>query len=208
MIDKDYFNQVRYVNSFGADVSLSSNGTLMDEKRCREAIESGIKAIGISLDASTEETFSIVRPPGKFHEVIDNIKRLTRMKKEMGSATPVLNLSFGIMRQNLNDLPAFPDLAKELGCEELVIHPVIYQSKAAKDNLSVDREALLEAVEIARKKAEEHGASFSFWDLDPMIYLHALEYAKENESPGAIPETNKKKVGNHPIFVSFYGATP
>ncbi len=178
MIDKDYFEKVRYVASFGSDVNLSSNGTLLDERRCRETIESGIKSIGISLDASTEETFKEVRPPGGLPDIIENVKRLCRMKKEMGAARPLVKLSFGIMRQNLHEVPLFPDVAAECGVDEIVMHPVIYMSQQAKESMEVPRKEIEEQVEIARQKAEEHGIPFSWWYLDPMTYLMSLDYER------------------------------
>ena len=117
MIDRKYFEKVRLVTSFGAEVALSSNGTLLDEKRCRETLDSGIQAIGISLDASTPETFSVVRPPGGFEQIVENLKRLVRMRNERGSNRPRILISFGIMQQNLQDVVRFSDLGREIGVD-------------------------------------------------------------------------------------------
>jgi len=180
MIDRGYFEKVRLVTSHGAVVSLSSNGTLLDERRCRETIDSGIQAIGISLDAACEETFSVVRPPGGFDKIVENIKRLVRMKKEMGVNHPQLMLSFGIMHQNVNDVPAFVDIAADIECDELVMHPIIYMSSQAKRDYAPNREIMLEKVEQAKQKANELGIPFHFWDLDPMTYLNSLEYVRRS----------------------------
>ncbi len=181
MIDKNYFEKVRYVTSFGGNVGLSSNGTLLDEKRCHEVVVSGIKGIGISLDASTEEVFRIVRPPGGLPKIVENIKRLQRIKKEYHSYTPIIKLSFGIMRQNLHDLPSFPDLAEELDCGEIIVHPIVFMSEQMKHNMAVDREEMLKVVEETREKTEKKGMVFSYWDLDPMTFLKSLDYAKKKE---------------------------
>lgn len=180
MIDKRYFEKVRYVNSFGGEVSLSSNGTLLDEQRCREVIESGIAAIGISVDATCEETFRIVRPPGGFDPIAENIKRLTTMKKEMGADKPLVKVSFGIMKQNLQDVPNFPAFVKEVGGDEIVMHPTIYQSYQAVEDLGLDRNEMLAAVEEARKNAEALGVVFHFWDLNSMTFLNSVDYYRDN----------------------------
>ncbi|RJP23642.1 MAG: radical SAM/SPASM domain-containing protein [Candidatus Omnitrophota bacterium] len=178
MIDNRYFEKVRYVASFGGNVGLSSNGTLLDEKRCREVVLSGIKGIGISLDASSEEVFRIVRPPGGLPKIIENIKRLESIKKEYNSVTPIVKLSFGIMRQNLHDLPFFPDVAEELHCNEIIVHPIVYMSEKMKRDSEVDRDQLTQVVEETREKTEAKGIIFSYWDLDPMTFLKSLDYAK------------------------------
>lgn len=178
MIDRHYFETVRYVTSHGGNVSLSSNGTLLDDDRCREAVLSGIKSIGISLDASTAGTFNEVRPPGGFDKIIENIQRLTRIKHKLGSPHPRLLLSFGVMPQNIHDLPAFPELAKRVGCQEIIVHPIIYMSKEKKEKFELKRDTLLKAIEEARQRADVLCIPFTFWDLDPMSYLKSLDYAR------------------------------
>ncbi len=202
MIDKHYFETVRYVTSHGGRVSLSSNGTLLDETRCRETIESGIKSIGISLDAATTETFDIVRPPGGFEKIVENIERLTRMKNKMFSPRPHLMLSFGVMPHNLNDLPNFPALAAKVGAQEIIAHPVIYMSEAKKRELELNRETLFAAVEEARQRAKDFNIPFTFWDLDPMSYLKSLEYVRsQKEAEPAHLHLSKKKPSHFCFFL-------
>lgn len=181
MIDRNYFEKVRYVTSFGAHVSLSTNGTLMDERRCRELIESGIKSVGISLDAARPETFAKVRPPGGLPKIIENIQRLTRMKKEMGSTLPMLRLSYGLMPDNLQELPEFCDLAVEVGCEEIIVHPIIYMSYEKMNELYLTPQQIQEPLEKARTRARELGIPLYFWDLDTLTFLKSLNYVKEQE---------------------------
>lgn len=197
MIDRGYFEKVRYVNSFGGEVSLSSNGTLLDEKRCREVIESGIAAIGISVDAACEETFRVVRPPGGFDAIAANIRRLTRMKKELSATKPLVKISFGVMKQNLQDVARFPEFVAEVGGDEIVMHPTIYQSRHAIEQLGIPRERLLEAIAEARASAEPLGIPFHFWDLDSMTFLKSVEYDRrhlqEKQSAPAHQSNGKPK---------------
>ena len=88
-------------------------------------------------------------------------------------------LSFGIMRQNIQDVAGFPDLALELGAEQIVIHPVTYQSQKQKEELSVAWQDLLHAVDQAKQKAEALGLTCYFWDIDPDCYLKSLQYVRD-----------------------------
>lgn len=195
MIDRGYFEKVRFVNSFGAEVSLSSNGTLLDDVRCREVVQSGIKAIGISLDAACEDTFKVVRPPGGFDAIVENVKRLTKTKQEMNSPTPELHLSFGVMKQNIHDVEKFPDLAKELGAQVLVVHTIIHQSRYAERELGVTRDEVKEAADKARERAQELNLNFVYWDLDSSTFLKSVDFYKENpaELQSKLDGTSSKK---------------
>jgi len=204
MIDKRYFDKVRYVTSFGADVSLSSNGTLMDERRCREVIESGIKSIGISLDAAREATFAVVRPPGGLPAIVENIKRLSRMKKERGTTRPLIRLSFGIMPQNVDDLPLFPGLAAEAGGEEIIVHSVIFMSDAKRKELTADPQTVRRAVAAARGRARELGIAFCEWDLDPLTYLKSLRYVRgEDDASSTSPAASSALKSRQGYFCFF-----
>ena len=203
MIDRRYFDKVRYITSFGADVSLSSNGTLLDENRCRELIASGVKAIGISLDAATEQTYALVRPPGGFPTVIQNIKRLSRMKKELGANLPQLRLSMGIMPPNLQEITQFVDLAAELECTEIIVHPVIYMSREKREELHIPPDIIAPRVEQARHRAKELGVNFYYWDLDSMTYLKSLRYAKQQQDGRKDSETKPGTQTRKPHFCNF-----
>ncbi|MBZ0257031.1 radical SAM protein [bacterium] len=202
MIDRGYFEKVRFVNSFGAEVSLSSNGTLLDEQRCREVIQSGIKAIGISLDAACEDTFKVVRPPGGFDAIVENVKLLSKFKKEMNSSTPELHLSCGVMKQNIHDVEKFPDIAKELDAQVVVVHTIIHQSRYAERELGVTREEVKAVADKARKRAEELNLNFVYWDLDSSTFLKSVDFYKEN--PVELqPKTNGKKKGKPKAYCHF-----
>ncbi len=205
MIDRNYFEKVRYVTSFGGNVGLSSNGTLLDEKRCREVVVSGVKGIGISLDASTENVFKIVRPPGGLPKIVENIKRLQRVKQELNSMTPVVKLSYGVMRQNLQDLPSFPELAADVGCKEIIVHPIIFMSENMKNTMSADQKEMLEVVDETRKNAESLGIICHYWNLDPMTFLKSVKYANETNNQASDfpnhPEKNSKKPSHFCYFL-------
>lgn len=202
MIDRGYFDKVRFVTSFGADVSLSSNGTLLDDARCKDLIESGVKAIGISLDASCEDTFKQVRPPGGFDAIVENVKRLSRMKKEMNSPTPELHLSFGVMKQNVHDVERFPDLARELDAQVLVVHTVIYQSRYAERTIGIERSEVKAAADKAKARADELGIRFVYWDLDSDTFLKSVDFYKEN--PVELnPKEPKEKSGKPKAYCHF-----
>jgi MoaA/NifB/PqqE/SkfB family radical SAM enzyme len=175
----------------------------MDERRSREIIESGIKSIGISLDAAREETFAKVRPPGGLKKIVENIKQLTRMKKEMGSPLPFLRLSFGVMPQNLDEIHEFPDLAADAGCDEIIVHPIIYMSRKKKEELFLAPATLREPVERARRRAEELGVKFYFWNLDTMTFLKALDYVKQEKEGQPIKGICAVETHQKPHFCFF-----
>jgi MoaA/NifB/PqqE/SkfB family radical SAM enzyme len=175
-IDNQYFDEVALIRSLGAEVTLSTNGVLLDEKRRRQVMESGIRGLGISLDATTPETYAVVRPPGGFDTVVENLRALSRLRQERGTSRPLIVVSFAMMRQNLDDVPAFPQLVKSVGADEAVIHTSIYMSPAMKTRIEPDADRLRERVQETLANAKRLGVKIFHWNLDPMSYLRSLEY--------------------------------
>jgi hypothetical protein len=81
-----------------------------------------------------------------------------------------------MMRQNLDEVPAFPELVKSIGADEAVIHSSIYMSQAMKARIEPDPDTLRERVNQALEYAGRLGVKIVHWDLDPMTYLRSLEY--------------------------------
>jgi hypothetical protein len=108
-LDKQLVEKVRYAKAQGiAEVGMISNGSLIDEEVARGMIDAGLDAINISVDASGKETFESTRVNLKYDDVIENIRRLVRLRDERGRTRPKLILSF-VRQGNSADEQAFID---------------------------------------------------------------------------------------------------
>jgi hypothetical protein len=101
-VDRRLTEKIAYAKQKGiAEVGVISNGSLIDEGVARGAVEAGLDAINISVDASGREVFERTRVGLKYDAVIANIERLVRIRAELGRTHPKLILSF--VRQNNGD---------------------------------------------------------------------------------------------------------
>src|SRR5207342_2131624 len=108
-LDRGLVEKVRYAKERGiAEVGMISNGSLVTEAIARGMIEAGLDAINISVDASGKETFERTRVHLEYDTVIDNIRTLARLRREMGRTRPKLILSF-VRQGNTADEQAFID---------------------------------------------------------------------------------------------------
>lgn len=75
-----------------------------------------IRWITVSLDAANAETFQRIRVGGKWEEVLANVRRLIAYQQE-GPSTFDIYLSFTVMSVNFREIPAFLNLAENLGVD-------------------------------------------------------------------------------------------
>jgi len=104
----------------GVFVTLTTNGTIMNERRTRRLLDSGVHMIDISIDAHKEETYSKIRVNGDLTVTRDNVLRLIRWIKETGAPTKVV-VSFIEQPQNQGEAQPFEAFWKENGADFVVV---------------------------------------------------------------------------------------
>lgn len=110
------FPMIRYAKEKGlTDVVLNSNANLLDEDAAKGLIKSGLDAIYVGIDAFTEETYAKVRVGGNYHKVVNNVRNLIRLKKEIGAEKPLVYVQFVEMPVNSIEVNNFIEFWKKEG---------------------------------------------------------------------------------------------
>lgn len=69
------------VQNSGTFVTLTTNGTLLNEKRVRKLLNSGLHMIDVSIDAFSPETYEAIRK-GNYQTVFTNVQNLVNWARE------------------------------------------------------------------------------------------------------------------------------
>jgi MoaA/NifB/PqqE/SkfB family radical SAM enzyme len=96
---------------------LQTNGTLLKPEISKKLIEMGWSKVNVSLDGPTKEINDLVRSEGSFDRSIENMRRLTEIKREMKSENPRLSFYTVITSANYDKIDQMVELAKSLGCD-------------------------------------------------------------------------------------------
>ena len=109
------FDKVIAMTSPATTIAFATNATLLNPKRAERLLSKGAAKFVVSMDAATAATYRIMRPSGDFDTVVRNIKYYTDRARalKLDQATVYLNMT--ICETNLEEVPAFVDLANELG---------------------------------------------------------------------------------------------
>ncbi len=121
MMHPRFFDMIRYASDRGITVTTNSNLTLLNKKRTRQLLDSGLKTIYFSIDGATPETYERIRKRAHFDRVVRNVERLIEMRAQAGSMTPTLQVVMVIMRQNLHELPELVEMASGWSAERLFV---------------------------------------------------------------------------------------
>lgn len=106
-------------------LSIFTNGLALTARRCRKIVESGIfSMVNFSVDAATPETYRRLRGED-MHRLIAKIEMLGSMMKECRAQRPALSLSFVAMADNIEELPAFVEMAARLDARRVYVEDLI-----------------------------------------------------------------------------------
>ena len=108
------------VNNSGTYVTLTTNGTIMNEKRTRRLLEAGVHMIDISIDAFSEPTYAKVRVGGDLRVTRENVLRLLDWSRQTANGTKVV-VSFVEQPQNTHEAGAFKAFWEDHGADYVII---------------------------------------------------------------------------------------
>jgi MoaA/NifB/PqqE/SkfB family radical SAM enzyme len=108
------------VRRSGVFVTLTTNGTIMNEKRTTRLLEAGVHMIDISIDAYRPETYAAIRRNGNLNTTRANVLRLIQWAREAGHATKVV-VSYIEQPENAAETADFEAFWNDAGAHAVVI---------------------------------------------------------------------------------------
>jgi len=115
---------ISLANSRNVVTTISTNLSLpLTDDRIRRLIQSGLGEMIVSLDGASQETYQQYRRQGKFDLVFDNMRRIVRMKRELGSTSPLISWQFLVFGFNEHEIEKARTMADEIGVDRILVRP-------------------------------------------------------------------------------------
>lgn len=105
----------RIKQELGVKVELITNGTTLTERKTRELIDAGLDLLWVSLDGATPESYADVRMGAELPVILENLRRLFKMRKGGHFPQPEIGVAFVAMKRNINDLPKIIKMGHTFG---------------------------------------------------------------------------------------------
>jgi MoaA/NifB/PqqE/SkfB family radical SAM enzyme len=96
-------------------------------------IDAGIDFVGFSFAGSTAKTHEAIRINSDFQELVHAVDAFNELKKKRGLPGLRTHIVYLMLKDNLNDIPALPRLARDIGIKEIVLTNVIHVTNAWQD---------------------------------------------------------------------------
>ena len=163
LLNPEIFDIVAYLKTRAAVVLFNSDAIGLTRARAARLVESGLDEYRVSIDAATASTFRTLRGVDCFERVTTNVARLVTLQREVGRTTPRVSLWFTASRANVEELPAFVQLAVDLAVPEVYVQRLVFNglglatdANALHGRLRAREQALLAEAEAL---ASRHGVT-------------------------------------------------
>ena len=125
MVHPRFFDMVAYACSRGAELKVETNGHYLTRENCDRLAALGVKAVQVSLDGASRETFNRMRVLGEYNRAVDGVRNLR-------AADVPIEINYSPTRFNVHEIGEAVDLAFELGATSFYTGRTMYTGNAVK----------------------------------------------------------------------------
>ncbi|MGO9013561.1 MAG: radical SAM/SPASM domain-containing protein [Dissulfurispiraceae bacterium] len=134
LLKKDLPDYISFAKKAGViDLTLHTNGLLLDDEWSKRLIQSGLTRLMVSIDAFSQETYYKVRGSRKYTAVLKNILNFLKLRKEMNAVLPILRVSFVFQPVNKHEVDDFREYWEQYA-DYILIQPLIDMTSLVHDD--------------------------------------------------------------------------
>jgi radical SAM protein with 4Fe4S-binding SPASM domain len=139
-INKNFLEFVAYAKSKGVMTQTSTNGHFIKTDAQAEAlVRSGLDVLIFSLDGTNAESYAKYRVGGNFNLVLEALERIARVKRDLGSRTPMVELQFLVFKHNQDEIEKIIGISKRFDLDRLSFKTAqVYSKEQAETFLPED----------------------------------------------------------------------
>ncbi|MCP4692996.1 MAG: radical SAM protein [Desulfobacterales bacterium] len=158
-------------------ISISTNGTLIDEKWAERIVRTPFLSVTVSIDGATPETYAKLRRGADLRRVLQNVQRIQDWKSRLGSSLPHLDFFYLLMRSNFREIPRFLTITKDLGIKKITFQTILVDERnltrepTLNEEVISDHEEVRELYDIIGKVVVEERKNFEMISISGLRTL-------------------------------------
>jgi MoaA/NifB/PqqE/SkfB family radical SAM enzyme len=119
MVHPDLDRMCRIAADAGLQVHISSNFSFgLKDERIRSIVTSGLSHLTVCIDGLTQDKYQRTRVGGNIGRVVNNLRRVSEVRKELGQKYPLIEVQYIMFQHNLDEVEKAKALCDELGVEQ------------------------------------------------------------------------------------------
>ena len=131
-------HMARAIKELGLELTINTNGTLLNHDLAEELIHIGLDKIIVSLDSGHPRLFADIRAGADLDVVLNNLRELNEIKRQRRSKHPAIGIEFVAMRRNIHEMADLPQLASALGASFIMVTNLLPHTEDMKEEILYD----------------------------------------------------------------------
>ncbi len=167
MVHPHFFEMAEHFCAGSGQLKVETNGHYLTPDNCKRLRDAGVKAVQVSIDGGSKETFNRMRVHGQFDVVTDGTRNLR-------DAGVPIEVNFSPTHFNVHEIEGAIDLAHELGAYSFYTGRTMYTGNAVKTwrKIAPSEEQYAEFFAKLKAKADEYKGRMR-------VYFHEMGLLEE-----------------------------
>ena len=118
-------DMIRLARESGLRTEMTSNATLLAPAMAERLIDAGLDQLTVSIDGTSNESHSAIRPGTSLEKIIKNVKAFHRLGEKKRSSPPTIGIEFVATKSNIHELPALQKIAEDIEASYIIVSNVL-----------------------------------------------------------------------------------
>jgi radical SAM protein with 4Fe4S-binding SPASM domain len=138
-LNPQFTDMVAYANKKRIYTITSTNGHYLTPQKAKDTVLSGLDKLIISVDGTSQESYSKYRIGGTLDKVIEGTRNVLQQRKALGKNNPLVSWQFVVFRTNESEIEEIKEMGRQLGVDEVKIKTAqIYDFENSTDLVPVN----------------------------------------------------------------------
>lgn len=200
-VEKKIYELIESLNNYNIEVTINTNGTIINEDLKNVLLKNQIQQLTISLDGGTREDNDSIRGEGSFETVCNNIKLLNEFISKH-RINMKINVATVLTRKNYKNIIKLPGVIRGLGGANLQILSLYNCGRACSSSLEISASEYLEAILFLIYEGYRNNITLQF-DCKPRVIEELKKKIKGDESKEIVNDTCM--AGKTIVYMDAYG---
>jgi MoaA/NifB/PqqE/SkfB family radical SAM enzyme len=163
LLHRDLVECLRLAKNAGPRVGFVTSGKGLSDPLISEVLGAGVDFMGFSISGATPKTHNFIRVNSDLDDMLNRIRVLQEMKARKNLLDPQLHIVYLLLKENVAEVPALIELARDLGITEVVLIHLCHVGNAWQEEQRIFSQNGREDFEKVLKEAEEKARE---WKID------------------------------------------
>ena len=135
---------VAQIHALGADVTMMTNGLLLERPLAGALLKAGVDTLVVSMDSMHVQAYAKAGLKRGLDLVLDNLQGLHGLIRDCGWKLPALGLEYVATRSNLEELYKLPEIARQVGASFVMVTNLLPHTQELAGEILYDRDEILQ----------------------------------------------------------------